>query len=229
MAKKKIKVDVVSDVVCPWCYIGKRRLEKAISQLTEDFDFEVHYHPFELNPDVPKEGLDQKQYLTRKFGGEQRYKQITEHVKEVASGEGLGFNFDKQKKSPNTFDAHRIIWQAGKERKQSQVVEALFKSYFVEGIDLTKQENLIQIAIENGLDENQIKALLESSLGKKEVLSEETLYKNLGVSGVPFYILDDKYAISGAQPLEVFVEAMKEIHSDKETEGESCDIDGKNC
>lgn len=229
MEKKKIKIDVVSDVVCPWCYIGKRRLEKAVEQLSGQYEFELNYHPFELNPEIPAEGVDLKVYLIQKFGGEQRYHQLTEHVKQVATGEGLKFDFVKQKTSPNTFDAHRIIWQGGKEKKQLPLVEALFKAYFEEGIDLSKKENLIAIAKENGLDENQVKALLDTNLGAYEVRSEEALYKNLGVSGVPFYIINDKYAISGAQPAEVFVEALQGISTEAGNEGEACDVDGGNC
>jgi Predicted dithiol-disulfide isomerase involved in polyketide biosynthesis len=109
MSKPKIKIEVVSDVVCPWCYIGKRRLEKAMDQLKDQMDFDVEFLPFELNPDMPKEGKDQKDYLVKKFGSEEKYQQITNHVVNVASQEGLKFDFQKQHVSPNTRDAHRIM------------------------------------------------------------------------------------------------------------------------
>src|SRR5579859_7797499 len=109
MNKPVIKIDIVSDVVCPWCYIGKRRLEKAVDALSDKIDFEVEYHPFELNPDMPKEGRDQKEYLAEKFGGETRYNQITSSTEKAAALEGLKFDFSAQKTSPNTLDAHRLI------------------------------------------------------------------------------------------------------------------------
>src|SRR5688572_33360049 len=121
MIKPKIKVDIVSDVVCPWCYIGKRRFEKAIDTLKDKFEFEVEYHPFELNPDTPLNGVNQKEHLTRKFGGEDRYNQLTNHVTKVAQDEGLQFDFENQHVLPNTRNAHRVIQFAKQEGKQLEV------------------------------------------------------------------------------------------------------------
>ncbi|MEY4929902.1 MAG: hypothetical protein RI909_626, partial [Bacteroidota bacterium] len=128
--KPVIKVDIVSDVVCPWCFIGKRRIEKAMNILQDEFDFEVSYLPFELNPQTPQEGFNQKEYLAQKFGSEEKYHQITNHVTQVAAQEGLQFDFEKQRISPNTKDAHRVIWFAKKEGKQLAVKEAFMKAYF---------------------------------------------------------------------------------------------------
>src|SRR6187399_1680124 len=130
MKKPVIQIDVVSDVVCPWCYIGKRRLEKAIDAVSDQFDFEVNYHPFELNPTIPQEGLNQKEYLTSKFGGKARYDQLIGNTTSVAASEGLAFNFNKQAISPNTRNMHRIIRLAAEHGRQKQVVEAFFKAYF---------------------------------------------------------------------------------------------------
>jgi predicted DsbA family dithiol-disulfide isomerase len=157
MNKPKIKIDVVSDVVCPWCYIGKRRLEKAIAQVADQVDVELEYHPFELNPDMPAEGRNQKEYLTKKFGSEAKYQQIVNHVTEVAAQEGLHFDFKKQNTSPNTRNAHRLIWFAKKHGKQIEMKEALMKAYFEEGVDLTKSKNLIAISTELGLDMEETK------------------------------------------------------------------------
>ena len=211
MSIPKIKIDVVSDVVCPWCYIGKRRLEKAIDQLAGQVDVEVEFHPFELNPDMPKEGKNQKQHLADKFGSEERYKQITSNVTKVAAEEGLKFNFDKQEVSPNTRDAHRIIRYAKSEGKQAAVNEAFMKAYFEEGIDLSKKENLLTIAIKAGLDNMKVSSVLHSDEGLVEVELEERMNSQRGISGVPYFIINNKYGVSGAQPAEVFQKALMDI------------------
>jgi len=229
--KPKIKIDVVSDVVCPWCYIGKRRLEKALDQLSGQYDFDVEYQPFELNPDAPKEGVNHKEYLVKKMGGEARYKQITDHVTQTAATEGLKFDFSKQGLSPNTRDAHRIIYLSKDEGKQLEVKEALMKAYFEEGADLTKTENLIAIAVKAGLDEAKVKAWLASDEGLEEVLLSEQTNAQRGISGVPFYIINNKYGVSGAQPTEAFIEMLTQVgkESGVTSQGEVCDVDGKNC
>jgi predicted DsbA family dithiol-disulfide isomerase len=211
MSIPKIKIDVVSDVVCPWCYIGKRRLEKAIDQLAGQVDVEVEFHPFELNPDMPKEGKNQKEHLTNKFGGVDRYKQITGNVTKVAAEEGLKFNFDKQEVSPNTRDAHRIIRYAKSEDKQAATNEAFLKAYFEEGIDLSKKENLLAIATTAGLDRMKVSSLLDSNEGLIEVELEEKMNAQRGISGVPYFIINNKYGVSGAQPAEVFQKTLLDI------------------
>ena len=228
MKKPVIKVDVVSDVVCPWCYIGKRRLEKAIDQLKNDFDFEVEYHPFELNPDMPLEGRDQKEYLTAKFGGEDRYRQITSHTEKNAAQEGLKFDFSKQKVSPNTLNSHRLIAFAKRYGKQAQVKEALMSAYFEKGIDLSKNENLVAIGAEYGLDAGDTERFLQSDELAAEVKLEEQLNYQRGISGAPFYIINNKYGVSGAQPTEVFVNALNEI-ANEVVGAESCDVESRNC
>jgi predicted DsbA family dithiol-disulfide isomerase len=212
--KPTIKIDIVSDVVCPWCYIGKRRIEKAMHELSSEFEFDVNYLPFQLNPQIPKEGIDQKEHLAKKFGSEEKYNQILAHVTRTAEEEGLHFDFDKQKISPNTSDCHRLIWLAKKEGKQLQVKEALMKAYFEEGIDLTKTEKLIAVAVGASMDAAQVKNFLESHEGLAEVSEMQQLNYDRGISGVPFYIINNKYGISGAQPAQVFGEALREIGRD---------------
>lgn len=214
---EKITVDVVSDVVCPWCYIGKRRLEKAIASLEDEFEFEINYLPFELNPNMPKEGKNQKNYLTAKFGGEARYKELTENVTKVAAAEGLTFSYETQTKSPNTKDAHRLIWLAKAEGCQPAVKEALLKAYFEDEVDLTVNENLINVVAAAGLDKMKAKTLLDSEEGAIEVEYLEQLNHQRGISGVPFYIINNKYGISGAQLPENFVRAFKDIASKVQT------------
>ncbi len=227
--KPKITIDVVSDVVCPWCYIGKRRLEKALDQLSGQYDFEVSYQPFELNPDMPKEGLNQKEYLSKKFGSEARYEQITSQTTQTAATEGLKFDFSKQKVSPNTRDAHRIIYLSKEEGKQPQTKEAFMKAYFEEGVDLSKKENLIAVAVKAGLTKEKVASWLDSDEGLAEVEMAEKINYQRGISGVPFYIINNKYGVSGAQPTEAFIDMFKQVGKEVIAHGESCDTDAKNC
>lgn len=209
---QKIKVDVVSDVVCPWCYIGKRRLERAMEILKDKFEFEITYWPFELNPQMPMEGQNQKEYLTAKFGSESQYDKLTQHVTNIANEEGLHFDYSKQTISPNTRDAHRLIWLAKQEGVQPQVKEALMNAYFVKGENLAKKETLIAIVAEAGLNKEKSETMLQSDEGIAEVAYLEQLNHQRGISGVPFYIVNDKYGISGAQPTSAFINAFNDIH-----------------
>lgn len=228
--KPVIKVDIVSDVVCPWCYIGKKRIEKAMQSLADEFEFDITYLPFELNPNVPKVGFDQKTYLVNKFGSEEKYNQITAHVTSVAATEGLQFNFSKQQKSPNTKDAHRLLLHARKHGKQIALKELLMQAYFEKGIDLTQKENLIAIAVNCGLDGVEVSALLQSNEGTEEVDKLVQMNYQRGISGVPFYIINNQYGISGAQPTEVFVQALKQIGTEVlKSEGDACDVSDPNC
>lgn len=211
MSKPKVKIDIVSDVVCPWCYIGKRRLEKAILQTANEVDVEIEFHPFELNPHMPKEGAHQKEYLSNKFGGEDRYEKITAHTTKAAAEEGLEFHFGRQKISPNTRDAHRIIQYAKSEKKQGLVKEALMKAYFTDGIDLTKKENLITLAVGAGLNKEKITELLNSEAGVMEIEIEEQQHARRGITSVPFFIVNNKYGLSGAQPTEVFEKVILDV------------------
>jgi len=205
MSKIKIRIDVVSDVVCPWCYIGKRRLEKALSQLPENYEVDLTFLPFELNPDTPKTGVDHKQYLADKFGSTERYHQLTDHVTSVAASEGLKFNYEKQSVMPNTLDSHRLIQYAKKFGKQAEIKEALMKAYFIDGIDLSKTENLVAIAQKNGIDAQSFLSSDELTLEVKEM---EQINHQRGISGVPFYIINNKYGVSGAQPSDTFLEII---------------------
>jgi predicted DsbA family dithiol-disulfide isomerase len=216
--KPLIKIEIVSDVVCPWCYIGKRRLERAIHSLSGEIDFEIIYLPFELNPSLPEAGVDQKEYLVQKFGGEDRYRQITRHVTKVAAEEGLTFNFDKQKIAPNTREAHRLLWFARQFNRQPQLKEALMKAYFEDGTDLSKKENLISLALSCGLESRRTTAFLNSNEGMKELIELGNQNYARGISGVPYYIINDRYGISGAQASQTFANALCQI-SQEVTQG----------
>ncbi len=227
--KQSITIEVVSDVVCPWCYIGKRRMEKAIAQLDDKFDFKITFSPFELNPDMPKQGRDQKAYLVEKFGGTEKYEQITGHVTGVARAEGLSFDFSKQEVSPNTRDAHRIIMLAAKSNIQAAVNEAFMKAYFEQGVDLSDRNNLISVAVGAGVAQADVNEMFANDNYLSEVISREQINYQRGISGVPFFIINNKYGVSGAQPTSAFVGIFNEVGSEVIASGETCDTEDKNC
>ncbi len=227
--KQSITIEVVSDVVCPWCYIGKRRLEKAIDELRDRFDFEVKFSPFELNPEMPAKGKDQKEYLSAKFGSVEKYEQITAHVTGIARTEGLSFDFSKQKVSPNTRDAHRIIMLAGKSNLQAAVNEALMKAYFEQGVDLSDRRNLIAVAVGAGMIEKELNDMFANDDYLEEVTMREQVNYQRGISGVPFFIINNKYGVSGAQPTAAFVEMFTELGSEMVAQGQICDTENKDC
>jgi predicted DsbA family dithiol-disulfide isomerase len=230
MEKPVIKVAIVSDVVCPWCYIGKRRLEKAIATLSEKYTFELVYHPFELNAGIPKNGVNQREYLINKFGGEERYDQLTEHTTSVAAEEGLTFDFKKQHVSPNTRNLHSVAQLAKEKGKQLEVIEGFFKAYFTDGIDLSKDENIVKVATGAGLEEEAVKKQLADDTGRLQVALEEKEMSKLGITGVPFYIINNTYGISGAQHSDTFIQAFEEVSNLPSTNtAETCDVDGQNC
>ncbi len=224
MTKKKIKIDIVSDIVCPWCFIGKRRLEKAMTAMADEFEFDVHYLPFELNPTIPAAGLDQKAYLADKFGGTERYEKLTGHVTRMAAAEGLNFDFQRQRISPNTRQAHRLVWFAQEQGKGDQVQELLMKAYFEDGVDLSRSSNLAELAAKAGMDQAEVQRFLGSTEGEAEVEAAEKFSFQRGVQGVPFFIINDQFGISGAQSPEVFKQALTEIGSTS-VDGENCIVD----
>lgn len=211
--KQVLKIDIASDVVCPWCYIGKRRLDKAIDTLRDKYVFIINYHPYELHPELPAAGQNQKEYLVRKFGTESKYHQLTNNVARVAQNEGLRFDFDNQSVMPNTRKAHVIIAGASESGKQALVTEALFDAYFSRGIDLSNDENLITAGISAGLDRAEIKKWLSEDYRFKEVERKEKELTRLGVHAVPFFILNDRFALSGAQQTETFITVLEEVGS----------------
>lgn len=211
MEKITIKIGVVSDVVCPWCYIGKRRLEKAMALASDTYRFQLEYYPFELNPHLPEEGVSYRDYLTRKFGSESKFRELNAHVSQVAAREGLRFNPELQRVSPNTRNAHRIIMFARDSGMQSEVVEAFFRAYFVEGIDLSNIDILADIAEGAGLDRTSVEQLLNSNTGKLEIEMAEKELHDLGITAVPLFIIEDRIGISGAQSVEVFSRAFEEV------------------
>jgi predicted DsbA family dithiol-disulfide isomerase len=228
MSKEVIKIDVISDVVCPWCYIGKRRLEKAMQHMSSEYDFDVQYHPFELNPGMPVQGENNKEYLVEKFGSLDRYELLTSQTTRVAAQEGLYFDFNKQLISPNTRKAHALIQFAQQFKKQSELTDAFFKAYFCDGINLSDDENLFDISENTGLDKEQARLIVADLQQLKRIEEQERMWQASGIRGVPFYIINDQYGISGAQTSETFIRALQEL--DKKTEvANAFDVDGENC
>ena len=208
--RRPVRIDVVSDVVCPWCFIGKRRLEKALS-LAPDVPVEVHWRPYFLNDWIPPEGISREQYLTTKFGSPDRYKGIAQRVRAAAAAEGLDYAMDKISRQPNTRDAHRLIrWAAGI-GKAAEMKQRLMDLYFTEGADLSNAAVLVQAAADVGLDPENVRAALDSDKDIAEIDAEVDAAKEAGIQGVPCFILDGKYAISGAQEPEALAEAIQQV------------------
>lgn len=210
---KKLKIDVVSDVICPWCYLGKRRLELALEQLEGQISADIAWHPFQLQPDVPAEGLDSFEHLAGKLGGPDAVRQAHQRLTALGAEIGLTYDFAKARILPNTFDAHRLIHWAGQEGLdvQNRLVDLLFKGNFEDGLDLGKKDVLVRLAREAGMDGEVVARLLESDADARETRDEIAGMQKMGVTGVPFFIFENSYAVSGAQAVDAFVSAMTEI------------------
>jgi predicted DsbA family dithiol-disulfide isomerase len=193
-----LPIDVVSDVVCPWCYIGKRRLEKAIA-LAENIPVEVRWHPYFLNPWIPREGISREQYLTTKFGSVDRYKDIARRVAAAAADEGLTYALDQIARQPNTLDCHRLILWAGNAGDPARMKQRLMDLYFAEGADLTDRDVLVQAAADCGLEGDLVRRLLAEDADVERVAQAANQAKEAGIEGVPCFIFGGVLAISGAQ------------------------------
>ena len=204
-----VRIDVVSDVVCPWCFIGKHRLEKAIA-LNPDIPVEVHYRPYFLNDWIPREGISREQYLTTKFGSPERYKGIAQRVSAAAASEGLVYASDKMKRQPNTLDCHRLIRWAEGIGKSAEMKQKLMDFYFTDGADLTDRAVLVQAAADVGLDAETVRAALDSDKDVAEVERRRFQPKKAGIEGVLLYFAG-KFAISGAQAPEELAEAIARL------------------
>ena len=205
-----VRIDVVSDVVCPWCFIGKRRLEKALA-LKPEIPVEVHWHPYFLNDWIPREGISRAEYLTTKFGSPERYAGIAQRVMAVAAAEGLAYAMDKISRQPNTLDAHRLIRWAGGIGKAAEMKQRLMELYFTEGADLTNRAVLLQAASDVGLDAEDVGEALASDQDVAEVEQEAQFAKEAGIEGVPMFIFGGRFAVSGAQEPEYLAEAIERL------------------
>jgi predicted DsbA family dithiol-disulfide isomerase len=204
----RITVDIVSDAICPWCFIGKRRFEQALAQAPKDVEVLIAWRPYQLNPDMPPEGMDRKTYLSTKFGGDARADEIYRRVREAGRTAGIEFDFKSIPRTPNTIDAHRLIGLAGRAGRQDAVVEALFRAYFLDGRDIGSRDVLCEIGASSGLEEKTLRTYLTGRDDVDRVENEDAMARRMGIQGVPCFILNRKYAISGAQEPAVFLEAI---------------------
>ena len=208
-----MKIDIISDTVCPWCFIGKRRLERALA-MRPNITAEITWHPFQLNPEMPPDGIERQIYLKAKFGSSERAKDIYRAVDQASVGEKLDLQLDDIKRMPNSLQSHRLLHYARRHDKQDVVAENLFQSYFFYGIDIGSIAHLIKLAAGSGLDGEDVRSYMESSEDIELVRDHDIQSRKLGVSGVPCFIIAEEYAISGAQESEVFLQvfdAAKEL------------------
>jgi len=208
-----MQIDVVSDAICPWCYIGKRQLERALAVLApEGLRFAVRWNPFELNPDMPKGGVERAAYRAAKFGSAEQAHEIDGRVSEAAAAVGLDFHLDRIGRTPNTLDAHRLIWLAGRQGAQDAAVEALFAAYFTEGRDIGDAVVLADCGVAAGLDREQLTGFLAGTEAAAEMLAAERAAREAGVNGVPSFFLNGYGLFSGALPAGEMVEMLRRGH-----------------
>ncbi len=208
--QQPVRIDVVSDVVCPWCFIGKRRLEAAL-KLKPGIPVEVHWRPYFLNDWIPREGIPREEYLTKKFGSPERYQGIAQRVGAAAAAEGLTYAVEKMQRQPNTLDCHRLIRWAEGIGKAAEMKQRLMDLYFTEGADLTNHAVLVQAAADIGLDPEDVRAALASDQDVEQIEREAQSAKEAGIEGVPCFIFGGKFAVSGAQAPEYLAEAIERV------------------
>ncbi|SDW35807.1 Predicted dithiol-disulfide isomerase, DsbA family [Ruegeria halocynthiae] len=207
-----VKLDIMSDPICPWCYIGKTHLDKALAAVP-DHPFVIEWHPFQLNPEMPETGMDRRAYLETKFGGKEEAVRAYAPVVEHAENAGLKIDFEGMKRTPNTLDAHRLIHWAGIEGKQNALVDALFNAYFVEARDIGDAEVLADIADSVGMDAAVVLKLLKSDADREDIRTRDSHSREMGVTSVPTYIVANQHAVPGAQPPELWEKVISDIMS----------------
>ena len=225
-------IAIYSDLICPWCYIGKRRMEAALHQLSTGAQVSRSWHPFQLNPEMPREGMNRKMYRSKKFGSWERSQAMDAQVTAAGKSVGIEFRYDLQTHTPNTFDSHRLVWLAGTSGVQDAVVEALFRAYFCEGVNFADPQKLIEVGACAGMDAAELKRFFTSEEGASAVREEEQRARMLGISDVPLYVINDTVSFSGAQPAETFLEtlrptpAKKSVSDNPDDAAQACGTDG---
>lgn len=205
------RIDIVSDAICPWCYIGKRQLERALAVLDQEgLRFTIHWNPFQLNPDMAKEGVDRAEYRAWKFGSAEKARAIDARIQDAAAAVGLGFRQDLMKRTPNTIDAHRLIWFAGQRGVQDAAMETVFRAYFIEGQDIGQHSVLADCGTLAGLDRHETAAFLADGLADAEMRAADKAAREAGVSGVPSFFLDGYSLFSGAMPADTMANAFRQ-------------------
>src|SRR6202521_877919 len=215
-----LHVDIISDVICPWCYIGKRRLEKAVAALAGRERVRVRWHPFQLNPHMPRGGMSRKEYRTAKFGSWERSLALDAQVADAGRAEGIPFDYGKVIRTPNTFDAHRLIGLADTEGVQDAVVEAVFRAYYVEGRDISQTTVLLDVVAGAGLDRGRAEAVLCGDEGLAAIREAEEQARRSGGQGAPFFLINNTVALSGAREPSAFLDAFEQAGTGPSTSDE---------
>lgn len=210
-----IHIDIFSDVVCPWCYVGERRLQAAMDQ-RPDLTVTRRWQPFQLRPDMPAEGEDWKRLIDEKFGGAERANEMFAHLAELGKEEGIELAFDRIASAANTTNAHRLILFAAGQEREWAAANALYRAYFTEGKNLNDLDDLVAVAESVGLDPTATRGFLQTDEGASEVQQSQSTANQLGISGVPFFIFNNQYAVSGAQPAELFLEIFDKLQEEAE-------------
>lgn len=205
-----IRLDIFSDPICPWCYIGKARLQRAL-EARPDHPFHIQWHPFQLNPEMPKDGMDRRSYLEAKFGGKDGAVQAYLPVAKEAEASGLTLNLDAISRTPNTLDAHRLIHWAALEEKQNAMVDRLFKAYFVDGQDIGDTDVLAGLADDIGMERDVIARLLASDADADDIAARDADARHKGVNSVPTFVISNQHVVPGAQPPELWVQVIDEL------------------
>ncbi|WP_149979956.1 DsbA family oxidoreductase [Pseudoalteromonas rhizosphaerae] len=209
---KKLKIDIVSDVMCPWCIIGYKNLETALAQLSDEFTAEISWKPFELNPDMPVVGQDLNEHLALKYGlTEEQGDENRKRILEIGEQAGFDFNFDGKRIMINSFDLHRLLTWAATEGKQTELKLAFFKAHFTDLVYLNEQDTLLDVVQSVGLDRARAKEILDSGEYFQEVRSEQNALQQMGITSVPTFIINEQFALTGGQPSDAFVQAFKQI------------------
>jgi len=204
------KLDIISDPICPWCYIGKTNLDRAL-EANPTHDFVIEWHPYQLNPEMPAGGMDRREYLETKFGGQKGAVDVYRQIEIAAEEVGLHLDFAGIKRTPSTLDAHRLIHWAGIEECQNAVVDRLFKAYFKEGRDISDASVLVRIASGAGMDGDMVRELLQGPSDADDIRARDADARHKGVSGVPCFVIEKQYVVNGAQPVEMWDKVIKEI------------------
>ena len=201
-AKARLTIEIVHDLVCPWCFLGVRRLQRTLRR-RPDLRFELSWRPFLLNPDMPRAGMARPDYLVRKFGGEERARRLYVSISEIGRAEGVLFRFDRIRRTPSSVDAHRLVRFASRYGRANEAVEALFSAHFTDGLDIGDAETLVAIASSIGLDASPSRSFLRGEQESDAVHADNLRAHRLGINGVPCFIIDGRHAIAGAQEPEV--------------------------
>jgi predicted DsbA family dithiol-disulfide isomerase len=223
---RSLNIEIYSDLICPWCLIGRRRLEAGIKLLSASEPPSILWRAFELNPEMPKAGLERKAYRSAKFGSWERSQSMDREVAATGKTLGLQFNYDRVLVTPNTFAGHRLLWWAKDKGLQDMLADALFRAYFTEGLDIGKNEVLAKVAADAGLSEEDARRFLESGQGRHEVLEEEREGLRRGLNGVPFFVINGIPAFSGAQRPDTFVTTFRQVlgAQARNCDSESCSV-----